>query len=53
MTIGTYGPGGEVLKSPYTFTRETTRATETLANDGLGQCSFVRVYLQTNADFTF
>jgi meiotically up-regulated gene 157 (Mug157) protein len=39
MTIGTYGPDGEVLKSPYTFTKETNRATETLANDGLGKCS--------------
>ena len=32
----TYGEDGRVLDSPYTFSRETTRQTETLANDGLG-----------------
>ncbi|KAK0732986.1 duf1237 domain-containing protein, partial [Lasiosphaeria miniovina] len=33
----TYDDGdGHVVKSPYTFTRQTTRATETLANDGAG-----------------
>ncbi|KAK4040157.1 hypothetical protein C8A01DRAFT_35845 [Parachaetomium inaequale] len=36
MTAGTYADDGTVLKSPYTFTRQTTRATETLANDGAG-----------------
>lgn len=36
MTTPTYGPDGAVLKSPYTFERETTRATETFANDGAG-----------------
>lgn len=36
MQTPTYGSDGSVLESPYTFTRETTRATETLANDGLG-----------------
>ncbi|KAK4240061.1 hypothetical protein C8A03DRAFT_42348 [Achaetomium macrosporum] len=37
MTRGTYDPqNGTVLPSPYTFTRQTTRSTETLANDGLG-----------------
>lgn len=36
MMTPTYGDNGEVLKSPYTFTRLTTRATETFANDGLG-----------------
>jgi len=36
MTRPTYGADGEVLASPYTFTRLTTRATETFANDGLG-----------------
>lgn len=36
MTTPTYAEDGEVLQSPYTFTRFTTRATETLANDGLG-----------------
>lgn len=36
MMTPTYGPEGEVLQSPYTFTRLTSRATETLANDGLG-----------------
>ncbi|KAF1844133.1 glycoside hydrolase family 125 protein [Cucurbitaria berberidis CBS 394.84] len=36
MTLPTYGPDGAVLKSPYTFTRFTTRATETFANDGIG-----------------
>ncbi|AEO64752.1 uncharacterized protein THITE_48148 [Thermothielavioides terrestris NRRL 8126] len=33
---GTYGADGRVLPSPYTFTRQTSRTTETLANDGLG-----------------
>ncbi|EGO55932.1 hypothetical protein NEUTE1DRAFT_148325 [Neurospora tetrasperma FGSC 2508] len=36
MMTPTYGPEGQVLESPYTFTRMTTRTTETLANDGLG-----------------
>ncbi|KAF1364403.1 hypothetical protein EJ07DRAFT_162184 [Lizonia empirigonia] len=36
MMLPTYGPEGEVLQSPYTFTRLTTRATETFANDGIG-----------------
>ncbi|KUI55422.1 hypothetical protein VP1G_02840 [Cytospora mali] len=36
MMTPTYGADGQVLDSPYTFTRLTTRATETLANDGLG-----------------
>ncbi|KAK3486835.1 uncharacterized protein B0T23DRAFT_234506 [Neurospora hispaniola] len=36
MMTPTYGPEGQVLQSPYTFTRMTTRTTETLANDGLG-----------------
>ncbi|ROV99625.1 hypothetical protein VPNG_07757 [Cytospora leucostoma] len=36
MLTPTYGADGQVLDSPYTFTRLTTRATETLANDGLG-----------------
>jgi len=36
MMAPTYGPDGAVLASPYTFTRYTTRATETFANDGLG-----------------
>ncbi|KAK3348419.1 hypothetical protein B0H65DRAFT_492411 [Neurospora tetraspora] len=36
MMTPTYGPEGQVLDSPYTFTRMTTRTTETLANDGLG-----------------
>lgn len=36
MTAGTYGPAGEVLPPPYSFTRLTTRATETLLNDGVG-----------------
>ena len=36
MMTPTYGPDGQVLDSPYTFMRLTTRATETLANDGLG-----------------
>lgn len=36
MQTPTYGPDGTVLDSPYTFVRETTRATETLANNGLG-----------------
>ncbi|KAK4151287.1 hypothetical protein C8A00DRAFT_17296 [Chaetomidium leptoderma] len=38
MTRGTYDPdtGAVRLPSPYSFSRLTTRATETLANDGLG-----------------
>jgi meiotically up-regulated gene 157 (Mug157) protein len=36
MRMPTYGQDGEVLQSPYTFTRYTTRATETFANDGIG-----------------
>ncbi|KAL2262098.1 hypothetical protein VTK26DRAFT_2459 [Humicola hyalothermophila] len=37
MTQPTYDPDtGAVLAPPYTFTRETSRSTETLANDGLG-----------------
>ncbi len=36
MMTPTYGPDGTLLASPYKFTRLTTRATETLANDGLG-----------------
>jgi meiotically up-regulated gene 157 (Mug157) protein len=36
MMRPTYGEDGAVLESPYTFERQTTRATETLANDGLG-----------------
>jgi meiotically up-regulated gene 157 (Mug157) protein len=36
MTTPTYGQDGAVLASPYAFTRLTTRATETLANDGNG-----------------
>ncbi|KAK4142705.1 uncharacterized protein C8A04DRAFT_38084 [Dichotomopilus funicola] len=36
MQAGTYAKDGSVNKSPYTFTRPSARATETLANDGLG-----------------
>lgn len=36
MMSPTYGSEGEVLESPYTFTRLTTRATETFTNDGIG-----------------
>jgi meiotically up-regulated gene 157 (Mug157) protein len=36
MMLPTYGPDGAVLQSPYTFTRYTTRSTETFANDGIG-----------------
>jgi uncharacterized protein len=36
MSQGTYGADGQVLPSAYTFQRQTTRATETLANDGKG-----------------
>jgi meiotically up-regulated gene 157 (Mug157) protein len=36
MTTPTYGPDGAVLQSPYTYTRYTDRATETLSNDGIG-----------------
>jgi meiotically up-regulated gene 157 (Mug157) protein len=36
MMTPTYGPDGKVLESPYSYTRMTDRATETLANNGLG-----------------
>jgi meiotically up-regulated gene 157 (Mug157) protein len=36
MMTPTYAANGSVLASPYTFTRQTTRASETLENDGLG-----------------
>lgn len=36
MMTPTYGEDGRVLESPYSFTRLTDRATETLANDGIG-----------------
>ncbi|KAL2193311.1 hypothetical protein P885DRAFT_45614 [Corynascus similis CBS 632.67] len=36
MTDGTYADDGSVRVPPYTFARRTTRATETLLNDGLG-----------------
>lgn len=36
MKTPTYAADGQVLDSPYTFSRMTDRATETLANDGLG-----------------
>jgi meiotically up-regulated gene 157 (Mug157) protein len=36
MQTPTYGADGRVLDSPYSFTRQTTRSTETFSNDGLG-----------------
>lgn len=36
MQTPTYAANGSLLASPYTFQRSTTRASETLANDGLG-----------------
>lgn len=36
MMTPTYGEDGQVLDSPYSFTRLTDRASETLANDGIG-----------------
>lgn len=36
MMTPTYGADGAVLDSPYTFERETNRASETLENNGLG-----------------
>ncbi|MCJ1365406.1 hypothetical protein MMC16_004527 [Acarospora aff. strigata] len=36
MMTPTYAPNGSVNSSPYTFTRLTTRASETLENDGIG-----------------
>lgn len=36
MMISTYAANGSVNASPYTFTRLSTRASETLENDGLG-----------------
>ncbi|CAN8106575.1 unnamed protein product [Discula destructiva] len=36
MMTPTYGSDGAVLDSPYTFERQTSRASETLANNGQG-----------------
>lgn len=36
MRLGTYAPDGKVEKSAWTFTGWTTRGSETLTNDGLG-----------------
>ena len=36
MRLGTYAPDGHVEHSAYTFTGQTTRGSETLTNDGLG-----------------
>jgi meiotically up-regulated gene 157 (Mug157) protein len=36
MMTPTYGDDGSVLASPYSYTRQTSRATETLSNDGAG-----------------
>ncbi|TGJ88025.1 hypothetical protein E0Z10_g793 [Xylaria hypoxylon] len=36
LLVGTYADDGSVNTSPYTFQRTTTRVTETLSNDGLG-----------------
>lgn len=36
LTSSTYSSNGSVMDSFYTFTRQTDRATETLANDGMG-----------------
>lgn len=36
MMRPTYGSDGAVLENPYSFTRYTTRATETFSNDGIG-----------------
>ncbi|KAF2087586.1 glycoside hydrolase family 125 protein [Saccharata proteae CBS 121410] len=36
MMTPTYAANGSVNASPYSFTRDTTRASETLENDGLG-----------------
>lgn len=36
MITPTYTANGSANMSPYTFTRLTTRGTETLANDGIG-----------------
>jgi meiotically up-regulated gene 157 (Mug157) protein len=57
MTAGTYDPDtGAVLPSAYTFTRQTTRSTETLANDGLGspvrQTGMVRSAFRPSDDAT-
>jgi meiotically up-regulated gene 157 (Mug157) protein len=37
LTQGTYDESGKVLPQPYTFQRQTNRATETLSNNGLGE----------------
>lgn len=39
MMEPTYNENGSVNTSPYTFTRQTNRATETFANDGFGNPS--------------
>ncbi|RWA04765.1 hypothetical protein EKO27_g10340 [Xylaria grammica] len=36
LLVGTYADNGSVNTSPYTFQRTTTRVTETLSNDGIG-----------------
>ncbi|KAI0533905.1 glycoside hydrolase family 125 protein [Xylaria digitata] len=36
LLVGTYADDGSVNTSPYTFQRTTTRVTETLSNDGIG-----------------
>ncbi|CAJ2505163.1 Uu.00g125570.m01.CDS01 [Anthostomella pinea] len=36
LLVGTYAADGSVNTSPYTFQRESTAATETLANKGIG-----------------
>jgi meiotically up-regulated gene 157 (Mug157) protein len=36
MMTPTYADNGSVLASPYSYTRQTNRATETLSNDGAG-----------------
>lgn len=37
MMQGTYAPDGSVNESPYTWERESVRATETMTNDGSGE----------------
>ncbi|KAK3305153.1 uncharacterized protein B0T15DRAFT_493333 [Chaetomium strumarium] len=59
MTAGTYASNntGTVLPSPYTFTRQSARSTETLANDGLGSpvraVGLVRSAFRPSDDSTF
>ncbi|KAF2722944.1 glycoside hydrolase family 125 protein [Polychaeton citri CBS 116435] len=57
MMTPTYSENGTVLESPFTFSRLTTRASETTENDGLGNptqrnTGLVRSYFRPSDDAT-